>query len=378
MLYRPSKIGPPMGSIIGRTRKDGTTAYLAQILLKSKGKIVHRECQTFDRKQAAKAWLARRETELSEAGGFDRSKDVKLADVIDRYVRESEREIGRTKAQVLAKIKEFEIADMPCSEIRGQHLTEFARSLNVQPQTRANYLSHLSAIFRIARPLWGHPLDLQQIQDAVVAMRKLGTIAKSNARDRRPTLEELDRLMNHFENIRAHRPSSVPMTKIIAFAIFSTRRQEEITRITWADYDKAAHRVWVRDMKNPGDKKGNHVLCELTPEAVRIIESMPRTAAEIFPYTTDAIGAAFTRACPHLEIADLRFHDLRHEGISRLFEMGRTIPQVAAVSGHRSWSSLQRYTHLRERGDKYLSWEWLPTITSAPPLTLAPAKPPIA
>jgi len=51
-----------VGSIIGRTRKDGTTAYLAQILIKRKNKIVHREHQTFDRKQAAKAWLARRET----------------------------------------------------------------------------------------------------------------------------------------------------------------------------------------------------------------------------------------------------------------------------------------------------------------------------
>src|SRR5664279_720721 len=50
-----------MGSIIGRTRKDGTTAYLAQILIKRKGKIVHREHQTFDRKQAAKAWLSRQE-----------------------------------------------------------------------------------------------------------------------------------------------------------------------------------------------------------------------------------------------------------------------------------------------------------------------------
>ena len=75
-----------MGTIIGRTRKDGTTAYLAQILLKRKGQIVHREAQTFDRKQAAKAWLARRETELSDPGAFDRKNDVKLADVIDRYV----------------------------------------------------------------------------------------------------------------------------------------------------------------------------------------------------------------------------------------------------------------------------------------------------
>src|SRR5262249_14571275 len=78
----------------------------------------------------------------------------------------------------------------------------------------------------------------------------------------------------------------------------------------------------------------------------------------IFPYSTDAISAAFTRACKILGIEDLRFHDLRHEGISRLFEMGRTIPQVAAVSGHRSWTSLKRYTHIRQSKDKYDNWKW--------------------
>jgi integrase len=60
-----------------------------------------------------------------------------------------------------------------------------------------------------------------------------------------------------------------------------------------------------------------------------------------------------------LGIEDLRFHDLRHEGVTRLFETGLTIPQVAAVSGHRSWSSLQRYTHIKQTGDKYVDWEWL-------------------
>jgi integrase len=357
-----------MGTIVGRTRKDGTTAYLAQIILKRQGQIVHRESQTFDRRQAAKAWLARRETELSD-GVPDESKDVLLGDVIDRYVRESERAIGRTKAQVLAKIKEFKIANLRCSEIKSQHLVEFAKSLKVQPQTRSNYLSHLSAVFRLARPLWGHPLDVQPIQDAMVAMRRLGTIAKGNKRDRRPSLEELDRLLTHFENIRAHRPKSVPMAKIIAFAIFSTRRQEELTRVTWADYDKDGNRIWVRDMKSPGDKKGNHVLCELTPESVQIIDSMPRIAPEIFPFTTDAISAGFTRACQQLEIVDLHFHDLRHEGISRLFEMGRTIPQVASVSGHRSWTSLQRYAHLRQTGDKYREWHWVPIICPPQPPT---------
>jgi integrase len=92
---------------------------------------------------------------------------------------------------------------------------------------------------------------------------------------------------------------------------------------------------------------------------------MPRVAPEIFPFSTDAISAAFTRACQFLEIDDLHFHDLRHEGISRLFEMGKTIPQVATVSGHRTWNSLKRYTHLRQAGDKYAGWRWLPIVTSS-------------
>ena len=53
MLYR-------MGAVIARGRKDGTTSYLAQITIKRKGKIAHREAQTFERKQAANAWLDRR------------------------------------------------------------------------------------------------------------------------------------------------------------------------------------------------------------------------------------------------------------------------------------------------------------------------------
>jgi integrase len=63
-------------------------------------------------------------------------------------------------------------------------------------------------------------------------------------------------------------------------------------------------------------------------------------------------------------IDDLHFHDLRHDGISRLFEMGKTIPQAASVSGHKSWQSLQRYAHLKQTGDKYAGWKWLDVVTA--------------
>src|SRR5665647_2126024 len=76
----------PMGSIIARTRKDGTTAYTAQIVIKKGGLIVHREAETFDRKQAANAWVVKREAELKSPGGLDRKENPTLAAVIDRYI----------------------------------------------------------------------------------------------------------------------------------------------------------------------------------------------------------------------------------------------------------------------------------------------------
>jgi integrase len=240
----------------------------------------------------------------------------------------------------------------------------FARELTktVEPQTCGNYFSHLSNIFTVARPAWGYPLSRQEFDDSVTVIKKLGLIRKGNERNRRPTLDELDRLMEHFGRIRENRPSSIPMQKIIAFAIFSTRRQEEVTLLRWDDLEE--DRILVRDMKHPGDKKGNNAYCELPPEAVAIVKSMPRDEERIFPYSTDAISAAFTRACKILGIEDLRFHDLRHEGISRLFETGRTIPLVAAVSGHRSWTSLKRYTHIRSSKDKYENWKWKAVVSA--------------
>jgi len=142
------------------------------------------------------------------------------------------KEIGRTKAQVLRAIKSYDIANKSCSKIGSEDIVAFANQLvaKVTPQTVANYLSHLGAVFAIARPAWGYPLDQSAMKDAFVVTNRLGVSSKSRERDRRPTLDELDKLMEHFGARLKRRPSSVPMQKIIAFAIFSTRRQEEITR----------------------------------------------------------------------------------------------------------------------------------------------------
>jgi integrase len=356
-----------MGTISVRKKKDGTPSYTAQIVRKKGSATVWREAKTFAKKREAEAWIRFREGELDKPGALERvgAKTSTLADAIDRY-NEEKKEIGRTKAQVLDTIKDFAIADMDCAKIRSDDIVSFAQELLAggrKPQTVQNYVSHLGAIFRIARPAWGLQLDHSAMRDAQIVLRDLGTISKSAKRDRRPTLPELELLMQHFADRQERMPTAVPMCKIIAFAIFSTRRQEEITTIKWGNLDKSHGRILVVDMKHPGMKKGNDVWVELPPEALRIIESMPRSKPEIFPYGTDAISTAFTRACALLDIKDLHFHDLRHEGVSRLFEMGRTIPLAASVSGHRSWNSLQRYSHLRETGDKFANWAWLEKVS---------------
>jgi hypothetical protein len=202
-----------MGTIIERTRKDGSKAFTAQIVIKNDGAIAHREAQTFDRKQAANAWIVKREAELKRPGGLERREDPPLSAVIDRYIAESRTPVTGTKAQVLKTIKDSDLSETKCSRITSEKLVSFARKLNqtVEPQTCNNYFSHLSSIFTVAKPAWGYPLSRQEFEDALTVIKKLGLIRKGNERNRRPTLEELDRLMEHFGRVRDHRPSSLPM-----------------------------------------------------------------------------------------------------------------------------------------------------------------------
>jgi len=58
--------------------------------------------------------------------------------------------------------------------------------------------------------------------------------------------------------------------------------------------------------------------------------------------------AGFGGAVPSPQhLVDLRFHDLRHEAASRLFERGLNSMEVASVTGHRTLQILKRYTHLK-------------------------------
>jgi integrase len=155
----------------------------------------------------------------------------------------------------------------------------------------------------------------------------------------------LARLTEHF----AHRDtrSQIPMLEVMRYALESARREAEIFRLEWHDTDPQTHTGIVRDARHPRHKDGNHRQFKMTAEAWAIIERQPQTSNYIFPYDAKSVGAAFTKACKLLGIRDLRFHDLRHEATSRLFERGNVIHEVAQFTLHDSWNELKRYANLR-------------------------------
>ncbi len=209
------------GHDIGRTRKDGSRAFVAQIVIKKGGTIVHREAETFDRKQAANAWIVKREAELKRPGGLDHKEDPTLAAVIDRYIAEPKNAVLGTKAQVLKTIKNSDLGEAKCSDITSHTLVSFARELtkNVEPQTCGNYSRTYRVFFTVARPAWGYLLSRQEFDDAVTVIKKLGLIRKGNERNRRPTLEELDWLMEHFGRMLAShggKAASLPRHQLLA------------------------------------------------------------------------------------------------------------------------------------------------------------------
>ncbi len=363
-----------MGSITVRKRKDGSVAYTAQIRIMQKGVTVYQESQTFDRKATAQAWIKRVETEMSVPGAIEKANrsGVTVKEMIDRYLLEYEklRPLGKTKRATLKAIGETWLGKLEDREITSQKLVEYAdgRMTNdgIQAQTVGNDLAHLGAVLSVARPAWGYDIDPMAMPDARKVLRKMGAVTRSKERNRRPTLEELEKLFQYFGEMRDRRKQEIDMVRVTAFALFSTRRQEEITRIKWNALDEQRQMVLITDMKNPGQKYGNDVWCHVPDEAWRIMMSMPKVAEDVFPYNSRSISASFTRACHFLEIDDLHFHDLRHDGVSRLFEMGWDIPKVASVSGHRDWNSMRRYTHLKGNGDPYENWPWLETIVTGP------------
>lgn len=139
------------------------------------------------------------------------------------------------------------------------------------------------------------------------------------------------------------------------FALETGCRRSEMLRVEWPDYDARGSTIWLSDAKNG---RGRHIL--LTEQAQKIVESLPGRAegGKVFKATGNQLKQAFeyarARAAKRAEalgrpdlvsVGTLRWHDFRHEAISRCFDAGWTSEQVMDFSGHVDVKSLLRYRH---------------------------------
>ncbi|HUA24356.1 MAG TPA: site-specific integrase [Steroidobacteraceae bacterium] len=191
-------------------------------------------------------------------------------------------------------------------------------------------LALISHLYTIARKEWGMPYLTNPIAD--VRQPKA-----DKWRDRRLSAEELERFQQAIDTCYN---GLIPIN--IRVALETAARKSELLKLTWDDVDLGRRVMILRDTKNGDDRR-----VPLSQTAVSLFEQLPRDeSGRVFPTTSDATTAAWRRILIRAQIKDFRYHDLRHEATTRLFERGLEIMEVQRITGHKTLSQLLRYTQM--------------------------------
>jgi integrase len=250
-----------------------------------------------------------------------------------------------------------ELALLQIGRVIGQVPVRQLNALNIQDWIRDRQAKGLQTA-SILRPLgrlstmlqWARDIKSIDLNPEIVleARRRLvrHNPGHNRQRDRIPTAAEIERLQSYFNGEYS---GYVPMAMLIDFALVSAMRVGEICRITFEDVNWERQTITIRDRKDPQQKIGNNQVVPLLPAAMQIVQARREVTGgkgRIFPYRSEYVSNLWFNTTQRLKVDNLTFHDLRHAAITELFRKGLGIPEVALVSGHRSWRELKRYTQL--------------------------------
>lgn len=324
--------------------------------IRRKGKYAS---DTFLRRGDAEAWARKLEHKIDRGDPIlcDPETTKSFAGLIDLHCQDLSqvgKKLGRSKAASLAMLSR-RLGRLRPVELDRERIIEFGKERAKEgagPVTVSIDIGYIKTILSHAAAVHGVVASTEGIDLARIALSRLGLVGKSNERDRRPTDAELDAIITHLE---ANPLLTIPVGRIVRFAVATAMRLDEICRVTWDDYNPRTKMLFIRDRKDPRKKEGNNQRIPLLSvsgyDACTLIEEQRQMtgsrSGRIFPYNSKSVGTGFRRACRALGIEDLHFHDLRHEATSRLFEAGFAIEQVSLVTGHKDWKMLRRYTHIR-------------------------------
>lgn len=299
--------------------------------------------RTFHKLADAKEWanLQERQADRGELGPERKELErITLADLVTRYRNEvvPTKKGAEIETIILNVFLRHRICKKRLSELTTADFANYRdeRLRTITAKTLKRQLSPISNMFEVARIDWQIPLRQNPLSD-------LSLKVIDNKRQRRLRQDELCRLLEAAKKTR--NPLIVP---VILFALETTMRRGEILALRFRDIDLERHSVTVRESKNGYSRiipLSSAATAILTDAIEKMSDEDRRKNERLFPVTPIALRLAWDRLTKRAGIDDLNFHDLRHEAISRLFELGLTVPEVASVSGHRDMRMLFRYAH---------------------------------
>lgn len=276
-----------------------------------------------------------------------------LASLLTKYEEEVTPSKKGKRAELLriGKLRRFPIAALPVQLIDRATLQDFLQAGTKEgwsTSTARKYLMLISAVFTTAIKRWGHRFDNP--------VRTIEIPSNGAGRTRRLEPGEYDRML---ASVRLCRNRYLPALFIVA--VETAARRGELLKLDWKDVDLKIGTAVLHDTKNGEDR-----VIPLSSLARQTLKELPRSiAGRVFPIEEHKARSGFEMArlrarrtyeTECLEagkepdpnyLTGLRFHDLRREATSRLFERGFDIMEAASVTGHKTLSMLKRYTHLR-------------------------------
>jgi integrase len=308
--------------------------------------------RTFDSQKQAQQWARRVESEMDSGLYIDRTEAERttLREALERY----KREIVPTKrhpAQENGRIDRWLRNDLCYRTLANLKGADFARYRDARrEQGRAENtirleLQLINHMYETARKEWG----MEGLPNPLHNIRKP---SGSNARDRRLLEGEYEKI---YEKLQA----SGNRYAVYAFdlAIETSLRKANLFSLRWEWIDLHTRMIkFPFDPRAPENKGVPPVLplstravgvlnaIRLKIEGVKLIEA---PSGQVFNTTPNAVLCIWKLAMKSLAIENLRWHDLRHEATSRLFEKGMHPMEVASITGHKSMQMLKRYTHLK-------------------------------
>jgi integrase len=382
------------------TIRQRTSGYW-QAIVRRKG--APDQSKTFRKKKDAEAWAATIESEIAR-GVFvsrDEAEKTTFAKVAERFEEEvlpnkrsGDRDVYRLR-QVVEHFGKHTLAAITSSMIAAYRDD---RLKTLSPQTVVHEINLLSRIFKACTMDWGINLPMG-IPTAQVRKPKV-----ANARERRLESDEEQRIFAAIE--RGSRHSS--LRSVIEFALETGARQSEITSLVWRDVDTEKRVARIRGIDGRETKNRDTFRnVPLSTKAIAVLNGItrPKKGGLVFQTSASSIKQAWDSAIkrarkdyerdvirknlqiagfsekeikaelrkimprggpkpenpkpPRKEtlrnieqlkkdpiLANLHFHDLRHEATSRLAEKLQ-MHELMKVTGHKGTAMLARYYHPR-------------------------------